>query len=157
MTPTLIIITLILFGVIALLAEFLIFTGIGISGILGLASLIYSSVYAFQNLGAKAGTIVTAIDVVIVIIMLVVMLKEKTWKRLELKDEIKASVQNDSQKVSLGQKGQSLTRLAPRGTVRFEGLSCEVCSADGKLIDPETEVEVVSIENNQILVKPVNN
>ena len=80
-----------------------------------------------------------------------------TWKRLELKDEIRASVQNDSQKVSLGQKGHSLTRLAPRGTVRFEGLSCEVCSADGKLIDPDTEVEVVAIENNQILVKPVNN
>ena len=157
MTPTLIIISLILFGVIALLAEFLIFTGIGISGILGLASLIYSSVYAFQNLGAKAGTIVTAIDVLIIIVMLVFMLKEKTWKRLELKDEIRASVQNDSQKVSLGQKGHSLTRLAPRGTVRFEGLSCEVCSANGKLIDPETEVEVVAIENNQILVKPVNN
>ena len=40
MTPTLIIITLILFGIIALIAEFLLVPGIGIAGLLGLGSII---------------------------------------------------------------------------------------------------------------------
>ena len=66
MTPTLIIITLILFGIIALIAEFLLVPGIGIAGILGLGSIIYSAVYAFMQMGTTAGTIVTAVDIAIV-------------------------------------------------------------------------------------------
>ena len=126
MTPTLIIITLILFGIIALIAEFLLVPGIGIAGILGLGSIIYSAVYAFMQMGTTAGTIVTAVDIVIVVGALIIMLKAKTWKKLELKAEISEQ-------------------------------SCEVRSFDGTLVDPKTEVEVVSIENNQIFVKPINN
>ena len=145
MTPTLIIITLILFGIIALIAEFLLVPGIGIAGILGLGSIIYSAVYAFMQMGTTAGTIVTAVD------------KAKTWKKLELKAEISSSVDNASKQVEVGEHGVTQTRLAPMGTVRFSEQSCEVRSFDGTLVDPKTEVEVVSIENNQIFVKPINN
>ncbi len=155
MTPILIIITLILFGIIALLAEFLLIPGLGIAGFLGLGSLVYSSVFAFQKLGTRAGTIVTAINIVIVIIMVVVMLKEKTWKKLELKNEIDATAQNNSMKVKVGEKGITITRLAPMGTARFDLVSCEVCSFDNSFVDPCVAVEVVSIEDNKILVKPI--
>lgn len=157
MTPTLIIITLILFGIIALIAEFLLVPGIGIAGILGLGSIIYSAVYAFMQMGTTAGTIVTAVDIVIVVGALIIMLKAKTWKKLELKAEISSSVDNASKQVEVGEHGVTQTRLAPMGTVRFSEQSCEVRSFDGTLVDPKTEVEVVFIENNQIFVKPINN
>ena len=103
MTPTLIIITLILFGIIALIAEFLLVPGIGIAGILGLGSIIYSAVYAFMQMGTTAGTIVTAVDIVIVVGALIIMLKAKTWKKLELKAEISSSVDNASKQVEVGE------------------------------------------------------
>ena len=156
MTPTLIIISLIIFGILALLAEFLLIPGIGICGILGLGSIIYSAVYAFQFLGSTAGTIVVAIDVVIVVVTLVVMLKEKTWKRLELHEEIDSAVKDDSKLLYVGQRGRTLTRIAPMGTAVFQGVSCEVKSADNTLIDPGVEVEVTRLEDSQIYVKPIN-
>lgn len=156
MTPTLIIVSLIIFGILALLAEFLLIPGIGICGILGLGSIIYSAVYAFQFLGSTAGTIVVAIDVVIVVVTLVVMLKEKTWKRLELHEEIDSAVKDDSKLLYVGQRGRTLTRIAPMGTAVFQGVSCEVKSADNTLIDPGVEVEVTRLEDSQIYVKPIN-
>ena len=156
MTPTLIIVSLIIFGILALLAEFLLIPGIGICGILGLGSIIYSAVYAFQFLGSTAGTIVVAIDVVIVVVTLVVMLKEKTWKRLELHEVIDSAVKDDSKLLYVGQRGRTLTRIAPMGTAVFQGVSCEVKSADNTLIDPGVEVEVTRLEDSQIYVKPIN-
>lgn len=155
MTPTLIIITLILFGVLALLAEFLLIPGLGVAGILGLGSLIYSCVYAFQNFGTDVGTIVTAINIIIVIITLVLMFKPKTWKRLKLNEEIEAKTNQNSLKVQVGECGTTLTRLAPVGTCRFSTATCEVRSSDGTMIDPGTDVEVDFIEDNQIYVKPI--
>ena len=157
MTPTLIIITLILFGIIAILAEFLIIPGLGVAGILGLALLVASSVYAFNQMGSRIGTIVTAVDIVIVVLMLIIMLKARTWKRFELKDSIDASVEDDSKNVHEGQRGKTITRIAPVGTARFREITCEVRSYDGTLIDPSVEVEVVRIDNNQIFVRPINN
>ena len=157
MTPTLIIITLILFGIIAILAEFLIIPGLGVAGILGLASLVASSVYAFNQMGSRIGTIVTAVDIVIVVLMLIIMLKARTWKRFELKDSVDASVEDDSKNVHEGQRGKTITRIAPVGTARFREITCEVRSYDGTLIDPSVEVEVVRIDNNQIFVRPINN
>ena len=156
MTPTLIIVSLIIFGILALLAEFLLIPGIGICGILGLGSIIYSAVYAFQFLGSTAGTIVVAIDVVIVVVTLVVMLKEKTWKRLELHEEIDSAVKDDSKLLHVGQRGRTLTRIAPMGTAVFQGAGCEVKSADNTFIDPGVEVEVTRLEDSQIYVKPIN-
>ena len=156
MTPTLIIVSLIIFGILALLAEFLLIPGIGICGILGLGSIIYSAVYAFQFLGSTAGTVVVAIDVVIVVVTLIVMLKEKTWKRLELHEEIDSAVKDDSKLLHVGQRGRTLTRIAPMGTAVFQGVNCEVKSADNTFIDPGVEVEVTRLEDSQIYVKPIN-
>ena len=110
-----------------------------------------------MQMGTTAGTIVTAVDIAIVVGALIIMLKAKTWKKLELKAEISSSVDNASKQVEVGEHGVTQTRLAPMGTVRFSEQSCEVHSFDGTLVDPKTEVEVVSIENNQIFVKPINN
>ncbi len=156
MTPTLIIVSLIIFGILALLAEFLLIPGIGICGILGLGSIIYSAVYAFQTFGTTVGTIVVVLDMVIVILMVIFMLKEKTWKRLELKDEIDSSIKDNSKLLHVGQRGRTITRIAPMGTARFQGVDCEVKSSDNSLIDPSVEVEVTSLEDNQIFVKPIN-
>lgn len=155
MNTSLIIITLVLLGILMILIEFLITPGMGFAGIVGLASFIGACVFAFVREGATTGTIVTAVVVVIVALLFIFMLRSKTWKRLEQKEEIDTKVNRESEKVRVGERGVTISRLAPSGNVRFANTSCEAKSYGGLLIDPQTEVEVISIEDNEISVKPI--
>lgn len=157
MNPILVIISLVMVGILFILIEFLLTPGIGIAGIVGLASFIGSCVYAFMVMGTKAGTITTAVVAVIVVILLVWMLRGKSYKKLELKAEIDAKINLEAESLSVGDEGKTLTRLAPMGTVRFDKLSCEAKSEDNTILDPGTPVVISSIEDNKVIVKPINN
>ncbi len=149
------IITLILVGLILIFAEILLIPGVGIAGVLGLLSLGGSCFYAFTQLGTTAGAIVTAVNVVLVVALTVWVLRAKTWKRLTLETNIESkAVPSESAVVSVGDVGKTVTRLAPMGTVRFGQNAVEVKALEG-LIDPDTDVEVVLIEDNRIYVKPL--
>lgn len=155
MTPTLIIISLVLLGILMMLIEFLLTPGMGFAGIVGLASFVGACVYAFIKEGTQTGTIVTAVVAVIVIILFIWMLRGKTWKKLEQKEQIDVKTNTEVEKVNVGDKGVSLSRLVPIGKVKFEKVTCEAHNADGSFVDPGTEVEVISIEDNEVFVKPI--
>ena len=154
MNPILVIISLVMVGILFILIEFLLTPGIGIAGIVG--SFIGSCVYAFMVMGTKAGTITTAVVAVIVVILLVWMLRGKSYKKLELNAEIDAKTNLEPEALSVGDKGKTITRLAPMGTVRFGHLSCEAKSEDNTMLDPGTEVVITAIEDNKVIVKPIN-
>jgi len=155
MSPSLILTTLILFGIIFILVELLFIPGVGVAGLLGLASLAYACVYTFNNFGNTAGIWMTVIISIAVLFLIIYALRAKTWKRLELNTEIKDKLNTDADKVKVGDKGITITRLAPRGTAKFGEMSTEVKSADNSLVDPATEIEIVALDNNEIIVKPI--
>ena len=149
------IITLILVGLVLIFAEILLVPGVGIAGILGLLSLGGSCFYAFTQLGTTAGTIVTAVNVVVLAAFTVWILRAKTWRRMALQTEIQSkAVPTESSVLSVGDKGKTITRLAPMGTVRFGDLVVEVKALEG-MIDPDIDVQVVLIEDNKIYVETV--
>ena len=149
------IITLILVGLILIFAEILLVPGVGIAGILGLLSLGGSCFYAFTQIGTTAGTIVTAVNVVLVVALTIWVLRAKTWRRMALQTEIQSkAVPTESSVLSVGDKGKTITRLAPMGTVRFGDLVVEVKALEG-MIDPDVDVQVVLIEDNRIYVETV--
>lgn len=149
------IITLILVGLVLIFAEILLVPGVGIAGILGLLSLGGSCFYAFTQLGTMAGTIVTAVNVVVLADFTVWILRAKTWRRMALQTEIQSkAVPTESSVLSVGDKGKTITRLAPMGTVRFGDLVVEVKALEG-MIDPDVDVQVVLIEDNKIYVETV--
>ena len=156
MTPTLIIISLVLLGILMMLIEFLITPGMGFAGIVGLASFVGACVYAFIVEGTQTGTIVTAVVAVIVVILFIWMLRGKSWKKLEQKEQIDVKTNTDVEKVAIGDKGITLSRLVPIGKVKFEKVTCEVHNADGTFVDPGVEVEVIAVEDNEVIVKPIN-
>lgn len=156
MTPTLIIISLVLLGILMMLIEFLITPGMGFAGIVGLASFVGACVYAFIVEGTQTGTIVTAVVAVIVVILFIWMLRGKSWKKLEQKEQIDVKTNTDVEKVAVGDKGITLSRLVPIGKVKFEKVTCEVHNADGTFVDPGMEVEVIAVEDNEVIVKPIN-
>lgn len=147
------IVTLILVGLVLIFAEILLIPGVGIAGVLGLLSMGGSCFYAFHELGTTAGAIVTGVNAVLIAALTIWVLRAKTWKRMSLETNIDSKAV-EGVSLSLGDRGKTVTRLAPMGSARFGNYIVEVKALEG-MLDPETPVEVVLIEDNRIYVKPV--
>ncbi len=150
------VIILIIVGVLLLLAEILLVPGVGVAGIFGLLSLIGSCVYSFCVFGMTVGSIIIAINVVLVVALTIYVLREKTWKRFSLNTKLENSVASDAEPLEIGDVGKTTTRLAPMGSARFESGVYEVKALEG-MVASGVEVEVVLIEDNKIIVKPTFN
>lgn len=148
------IITLILVGLVLIVAEILLIPGVGIAGILGLVSMGGSCFYAFNQLGTTTGAIVTAVNAVLIVALTVWVLRAKTWKRFTLNTNIDSKAVSADGVLTVGERGKTVTRLAPMGMVRFDDDSVEVKALEG-MIDPGVEVEIVMIEDNKVYVRSV--
>ena len=149
------VITLILVGLVLIFAEILLIPGVGVAGILGLLSMGGSCFYAFYEFGNTTGAIITAVNVVLVVALAVWILRAKTWKRMALETNIDSkAVSSEASVLAVGDRGRTLTRLAPIGSARFGDYVIEVKALEG-MLDPNVDVEVVLIEDNKIYVKPL--
>lgn len=147
------ILLLILAGILLLLAEIFIIPGIGVAGFFGVASLTGSCYYAFTHLGHAAGIGVTVFNVILLAGLIIYCLRSRTWKRFELAEVISDPKTNVPVFV-VGDRGVTVTRLAPMGTARIAGRTVEVTSDEG-MLDPGISVEIVRIEGNKIFVKHI--
>lgn len=149
------VITLILVGLVLIFAEILLIPGVGVAGILGLLSMGGSCFYAFYEFGNTTGAIITAVNVVLVVALAVWILRAKTWKRMAIETNIDSkAVSSEASVLAVGDRGRTLTRLAPMGSARFGDYVIEVKALEG-MLDPNVDVEVVLIEDNKIYVKPL--
>ena len=149
------VITLILVGLVLIFAEILLIPGVGVAGILGLLSMGGSCFYAFYEFGNTTGAIITAVNVVLVVALAVWILRAKNWKRMALETNIDSkAVSSEASVLAVGDRGRTLTRLAPMGSARFGDYVIEVKALEG-MLDPNVDVEVVLIEDNKIYVKPL--
>lgn len=148
------IITLILVGLVLIFAEILLIPGVGVAGILGLLAMAGSCFYAFAQIGTTVGIIVTVINAVLIVGLTLWVLRAKTWKRLTLDTNIDSKAVDTDIRITVGDRGRTLTRLAPMGTVRFGDHAVEAKALEG-MLDPDVEVEVVMLEDGKIYVKPV--
>lgn len=147
------IVTLILVGLVLIFAEVLLIPGVGIAGILGLLSMGGSCFYAFSEFGNTTGAIVTAVNVVLVVALTFFVLRAKTWKRMSLETNIDSKAVADTS-IAVGDRGKTVTRLAPMGSARFGDFIVEVKALEG-MLDPDVQVEVILIEDNKVYVKPI--
>ena len=145
------VVTLILFGLILMFIEIMLIPGVGVAGILGVASMAASSVYAFVEVGATTGYEVTGINAVLLILLMVLALRAKTWERFSLNTKIEAKAVVPEQTLAVGDRGKAMTRLAPMGSVRFGDKVLEVTAYDS-LVDAGQEVEVVFIDDKKVFV-----
>ena len=148
---------LIIAGILLMFVEFLLVPGVGAAGVFSLLSLGAACWYTFYCIGYSAGWWVTSVVLALLLVFLFIILRTKTWKKLELNTDVTSKVNTASSQLHVGDNGVTLTRLAPIGTGRFGTLCCEVKSSDSSMIASGTPVEVVQIIDNQVLVKPINN
>ena len=148
------IIVLILVGLVLIFAEILLIPGIGIAGILGLLSMGGSCFYAFNQLGTNAGVIVTVVNAALIAALTIWVLRAKTWKRFTLNTNIDSkAIDKLEEKVSIGDRGRTLSRLSPMGSAQIMDEVYEVKALEG-MIDAGVEIEVVLIEDNKVYVRP---
>ncbi len=149
------VITLILVGIVLIIAEILLIPGVGVAGILGLLSMGGSCWYAFYEFGNVTGGIVTGVTALVLVAFAVIVLRAKTWKRMTLDTRIESKVNKVSVELHVSDKGRTVTRLAPMGSARFDDEIVEVKALEG-MIAPDVEVEICMIEDDKIYVRPVS-
>ncbi len=144
-------------GIVFLLLELFIIPGVSIGGIAGIAFVVASIWYAFATLSATAGFATLACGVLAMGVAIWIFVRSRTLDRMSLNTEVSGTVDapKDTQ-VSVGQRGVTVSRLAPIGTARFGDKTLEVKSIDG-LIDPNTEIEVAAASGETISVKKLAN
>jgi membrane-bound ClpP family serine protease len=151
-----IIAVLIIVGFVFLLLEILVLPGTNVAGIIGFVLLVVGVWQAYATFGGKAGTITLIATVIVSAILLYYSLQARTWRRVSLKSEISSKVNVvDNKKVKPGDTGKTISRLAPMGKAYVNGVYVEV-SSDGEFIDQNTEIEIIKIDHNKIVVKPLN-
>lgn len=152
-----IVIFLVILGILLFLVEFLIVPGITIAGIGGAISIIAGVVMAFYYEGPATGLIVLISTAFLIGLTAVFMLKAGTWKKLMLNKAIDGKVdfvRMEEGRIKTGDRGRTITRLNPMGRVMVGEEYYEAKALD-ELIQQNTDVEIVKIESNKIIVKPI--
>ncbi len=152
------IIFLIFVGLLLFIIEFMLIPGITIAGVGGAICLVSGIVFAFVSFGTTTGLLVLGATALVMVVLTVLMLKAGTWNKFMLKTTIDSKVDTvgaEEGRVKAGDRGVTVTRLAPGGKVLVNGEYFEAKSVD-ILIDPRQEIEVIRIDDNKLIVKPIN-
>lgn len=151
------VISLIVFGLLLVVAEVVFVPGTTIVGVLGLVCVvlgIYESFQYFTNVIAY--TILGGTSVLFVAILYYVF-TTRVWERFSLKQEIKSKFNKGmTDTLSVGDVGKSISSLKPIGKAEFNNKICEVKSLGG-FVEPNNRIEIIKIDNNQITIKTINN
>lgn len=150
------IILLIVLGLLFLVAELVLLPGVSIGAILALVCYGSSIYLAFLDYGTVAGVVVILAILLLSLVATIISLRAKTWQRFSLKQRVDSSSMPSTpdQELQVGDRGMTLSRLSPMGTIEVGGKVYEAKSLTA-YVDPRREVEVVGFENFSVIVKTV--
>ncbi len=147
------VIFLIVLGLALIVVEVVVLPGITVAGIAGVLLIGSGVFFTYRFFGSTAGTASLIGTSILFIIFLIYALRAKTWDRLSLHSEIdgKVNVVNTDD-IKSGDKGMTVSRLAPIGKILIHGKIMEGKSEFG-LIDENKEVEVIRVDESSIIVQ----
>ena len=149
------IIFLVVLGLFFLVAELIFLPGVTFGIILSLVGDAAAIFLGFTRFGMVGGCVVLAIVIALSLIATLLSLRARTWQRFALNDKVEGqSMETPALQVSVGDRGVTISRLAPMGKVNIAGKEYEAKSLDS-YIDQRTAVEVIGFENFTIIVKSV--
>lgn len=151
---TALIIILLILGVVLLALEIVALPG-GVAGFFGVLLIGVGVWQSYGQFGNNVGTIILICAIALCILMLILFMKAKTWKRFSLNEEVDSKVNQLEPAVKAGSRGVTISRLAPTGKALIDGEQMEV-HAVNKFIDPDRPIEVVGIEGYRIDVVETN-
>ena len=138
-----------------MIVEVIFIPGVGISGVLGVLSMLASVFYAFFFVGNIAGWITVVVLALIMVALFMWALYGKSIDRMALKKSINSKVETfRSDDFKVGDCGVAKTRLALIGEAVINGQVVEVKSEEG-FINETDKVELIRITAGTIYVKKV--
>lgn len=145
--------SLLLIGLILLLAEVILIPGTTVVGIFGLIVSIAGIFYAFVSYDQVTASWITAVAVTFNIAAIVYGFRSGVWNKFSLKSTMIGGA-FDGRTIGLeeGMVGKAVSDIKPFGKAMFGEIIYEVKSEQG-FIPVESEVQIIKIENNKILVK----
>jgi len=152
----LIIALFLLFGIILLLVEIFFLPGITIAGIAGIAFLIGGIVYAF-SVDTTYGIYTMIVAAIALGFAIWYFMRSKILDKISLHAEVDGKIETfDATNIKIGDKGVAISRLAPIGKVKINGITVEAKSFFD-FIDEDTEIEVVAVNSTNVVVKIPDN
>jgi len=149
------IIVLIVVGLSLMVVEVVVLPGITVSGIAGVLLIGCGVFLTYRWFGNTAGTYALIGTGILFIIFLIYVLQAKTWDRLSLHSEIDSRVNVvDTKDIKTGDRGMTVSRLAPIGKILIHDKIMEGKSVFG-LIDENREIEVVHVNDSTIIVQEI--
>lgn len=145
--------SLLLIGLILLLAEVIFIPGTTVVGIFGLLVSLTGVVYAFLNYDQATASWITAVAVSLNFAAIVYGFRSGVWNKFSLKSSMQGGA-FDGRTIGLeeGMTGKAVSDIKPFGKAQFGESVYEVKSEQG-FIPVDTEISIIKIENNKILVK----
>lgn len=144
---------LILLGIILILIELLVVPGISVAGIGGFILIVGGIVLGYYFHGTTTGNYILLTSGLVMIFLIVLALKLKTWQRFGLQTTIDSKVGVlEEEDIKVGDTGETISRLAPIGKAMVNEKIFEVHS-DGEYVDEHKPVVVTRISGNKIFVE----
>jgi membrane protein implicated in regulation of membrane protease activity len=149
-----IIIVCMAFAIILFLLEIFLLPGITVAGIGGGLFAIGGIIYAY-SVGTVIGHVTLVGSLVLFAGFFFRLLRAKSFQRVALKTNVDSTLTSTRDMgLQVGDKGMTLSRLAPIGKARFDSTTVEA-KAQEDFIDEQTPVVIVRIEGYHVIVEPV--
>lgn len=150
------IISLVLVGLLLLVAELVLLPGISVAGIGAILAFGAAAFLGYINYGFWWGSVVLTVIILLSVLAVVISLRANTWRRLSLNTTIDSTSTPTPEEnhIHIGQQGTTVTRLAPMGKAVFDGVTVEAKVMDS-FIDPRQPVEAIAFDNTVVIVKPL--
>ncbi len=150
-----IVISLILIGLLLIVVEVIFIPGTTIVGIIGVVFAGTGIIVTYRYFGTDAGLYVFLGTAVFTVVALIISFRSKAWTRFANQSAINSKVNEGiTASLSEGEEGIALSTLKPFGKAQFKSGEFEVRTL-GDYLDTGTKVKIVSIQSNQIIVKPL--
>ncbi len=146
---------LIVLGMIMLIIEIIFIPGTTVVGIAGFLCSAYGVYLGYDYFDTLGGTLILIGTTIFYLGAIVYAFKTKSWERFSLKD-VNSGRFNEDDKFTLnvGDRGTTISSLKPIGKAIFSDKELEVRS-EGTYISENQEIEIIKINNNKIIVKPI--
>lgn len=142
-------------GIVLIFLEIFVIPGTTIFGIMGTAAVIVSIFFAYKLLGTNYGHMSIVGGFIVFMLFFFAGRKLMDDNQMSLKKELTSKVNEFVANVKVGDEGITYTDVKPNGKAFFGDEKLEVFS-NGSYIVKDVAVKIIKIEQNKIIVKPLN-
>jgi membrane-bound ClpP family serine protease len=150
------VISLVVFGLVLVVAEVVFVPGTTVVGIIGFCFLVVGVGLSFKYFGSEVGWVMLGTTSVACGGLLYFSFTTNMWSRFSLKSSNKSKVnEGELDQLLVGMEGTTISALRPIGKAELNNQIVEV-KTNGDYLDSGSRIRVIKIVSNQIIIEPIN-